>query len=449
MNSQVDLGQPITNSDSDTLIGRWTREAYVPAEVVVAPVVEPARKRRLAAFAWRALRLVAAAVLVAVALWWWAVPFFFPVTSRAVVNARTVEVRAPIDGTITRIEHAIGDPVRAGDPLLHVSSRQVDTTQLTTLKTRQAELTARRERVGNECEETVNLANACRANFERYQRALVADLQASHEESAARVEMARTEYEGARRRLANAQGLASRQSLGAVEFDANRDSASVAQVRIGMERAAQQRTKKELDAAAQGLFLHKDAPHYQKQTEELSARLPRLRAELWETDQLLEAMGRAVAQEERRVERLAQAAVEAPVTGVVWQRPGNLNQVVRHNEAVIEVADRDTIFVEALLHQRYLSSVTPGCRAAVNLTGGQTLAGRVRAVRTPNPDEVEPAFALSLSDQDVRRVKVIIEFEPPVPDAALIGRHARVLITSPAPGPLEQAVEWVFARSRF
>ena len=102
------------------------------------------------------------------------------------------------------------------------------------------------------------------------------------------------------------------------------------------------------------------------------------------------------------------------------------------------------MFIEALLHQRHLSSVIPGSRATILLTGGKTLQGRVCAVRTPGPSEAETSFALKLASHDLKQVRVIIALEPGDADACLIGRHAKVLITDEHPGVLQRGVAWLF-----
>ena len=111
---------------------------------------------------------------------------------------------------------------------------------------------------------------------------------------------------------------------------------------------------------------------------------------------------------------------------------------------MLEIADRDTIFVEALLPQSHLNAITTGSRAVVRLTDGRVLNGHVRAVRTLGGADTEASFAINLPCPDVKQVRVLIDFDPGIQDAALIGRHARVLIVDEHPGPAQQAMMWLF-----
>ena len=424
-----------------------------------APVAAPAPQSvgaarrgiaaRLVGWAGRLLRRTVALALLLLALWFWALPFFFPVTSRAVVNARTVQVRAPIGGEVTALAPCVGDRVVTGESLMRVTGRNVDVGQLTLARARHSELVARHARLVTELAHTTEAEATCRKDLERYTRAMIGALGATSLEGRARIKVAELEHAAVDRRVGRTRALTDGGAGGGADLDDTRDAATVAKAKIDLERAGLGRTEAELEAAEKGLFVTRDAPVFQIQARELALKLPRLRADIAEVDELLKTSARAVREEEERVRGLSDAPVQAPLAGVVWKRPGGLSQVVDRNETVLEVADQSTMFVEALIHQRYLSSVGPGCRATVCLTGGATLAGRVQAVRTSNPAEPDARYAVPLSDGDPRQLKVVIILDEPTPDAALIGRHVRVLITGAEPDAVERGVDWLFTRLRF
>ncbi|WP_168218762.1 HlyD family secretion protein [Limnoglobus roseus] len=395
-----------------------------------------------------ARRTVAVALLL-LAVWFWALPFFFPVSSRAVVNAQVVQIRAPINGEVAALAVGVGDRIALGDQVLRVAGRDVDGGPLAVARARHSDLVARHGRLASELETTVTAHAVCEADLGRYKNALVEILGQTCREGRVKVEMAELEHQVAERRAGRMSSLASNQAVGVFEHDDTRDAAKVSKSRIEQEKVLLERVEKELHAVQKGVFVNRETPFYQVQEHELSAKITRIKGDLAETTELIAAAERGIRTEEDRMNRLASTAVPAPVSGVVWKRPGTLHQVVERNETVLNVADEKTVFVEALLHQRHLSSVGPGCRATICLTGGETLTGRVHAVRTPDPTEAERAYAVALTDGDVRQVKVIIELEGASPDVALVGRHARVLITGAEPSKVEQGVEWLFSRLRF
>ena len=193
--------------------------------------------------------------------------------------------------------------------------------------------------------------------------------------------------------------------------------------------------------------MQNEASYAQKRADEVEQKIATLRSSLKENTQLRAAALTQFRDEEKRLARLTGMDVTAPVSGTVWKRPGNLGQVVKQNELVYEIADHDTIFVEALFHQRYLSSaVAPGSRAIVNLTSGQRLCGRVKAIRTLGESDPEACYAVTLAGSDVKHVRVLIALDRECRDAALIGRHVRVLIVSEEPGVFERGVAWMFSK---
>lgn len=417
---------------------------------VVAPAPAPAKvtpRRTLRQRAGTAIRRVVGVALVLAALWWLALPLVFPVTSDAVVNARTVQVRAPIDGTASELTLDVGDPVAAGQPMARLDNRHLDTSGLTGLTARRAELVTRGERLEKEMSEAVKTEAACRAEAARYKDAVVANLEATHQELLSKARSGKVEHEAALRRLERFKRMNG--GMSTTEIDSAGEAESVARIRLDTDQAALTKCRAELEAARKGLFLQKDSPHFQQRADELALKLPTLRSALKEAADLLAGVDAEIVRETARTGRLTRATAEAPVTGTVWVRQGNRGQGVKQNEVLYEIADGGTVFVEAVVHQRYLGAVTPGTPAVVNVTGGPSLTGRVRAVRTGRPGDNEPTFAFGAADPDPKTLRVVIDFEPGVADpTALIGRHVRVLVADPGAGPVDRAVVWLFSNMR-
>jgi multidrug resistance efflux pump len=270
-------------------------------------------------------------------------------------------------------------------------------------------------------------------------------LKASIEEAAARLQSARVERDAAHVRLARVQRMAS-QLRADSELDKERESDTLSAWRVEETEASLAKQEKELQAAEQGFLFQRDAPSFEQRANQLDSKIPQMEAEIRETDEKLTAAEKELQDEQQRVNRLAEADLAAPVSGTVWKRNGELGQVVKQNENLLEIADPNTIFVEALLHQSYLATIAPGSKAVVRLTDGRVLSGRIRAVRTLGGADTEASFAVLLPCPDVKQVRVLIDFDPGVRDAALIGRHARVLIVDANPGLMQQAMMWIFAR---
>lgn len=417
----------------------------VPSVAAADPVTPRRSVRHRAGVAVR--RTIGVGLVVA-ALWWLMLPLLFPLTSDAVVNARTVQVRAPIDGTASDLTHDVGDAVAAGQPMARLENRHLDTAGLTGLTARRAVLVTRRARLEQELSVVRETLGVCRAEADRYRAAMVTSLEATLREVTSKERSDKVEHAAAVRRLDRVKGLAGA-GLSTAEFEQAQEGASVTSIRLDTDQATLTKCRAELEAARRGLFLRADVPHFQQRADELALREPTLRASLKEAADLLADVEAEIAREQARTNCLARATAEAPVGGVVWARQGNRGQGVKQNEVLYEIADGGSVFVEAAVHQRFLAAVAPGTPALVNVTGGPSLVGRVRAVRTGRPAEHAPTFAFGTSDPDPKLVRVVIDLDPGATDAAaLIGRHVRVLVADPAAGPCHQAVAWLFTNLR-
>ena len=60
--------------------------------------------------------------------------------------------------------------------------------------------------------------------------------------------------------------------------------------------------------------------------------------------------------------------------------------------------------------------------------------------------DAEASFAVNLPCPDMKQVRVLIDLDAGDRDAALVGRHARVLIVDERPGVMQQAMMWLFAK---
>ena len=408
---------------------------------ILPPAPQPAIPKKSPI--WRTARASLALVVLTALLWWLVLPLIFPVTSRAIINARTVQVRAPGDGTNAGLHHDISDEVEGGQTLFRVTNPRVDTSHLAELKAKSSRLEAQEAR----CERELATGEAelpeLRATVKRYHRVALEALASGVKEAKAKTESARIELDAAEQKL---KRLSRPNAATSLEFDTLQDNISRASKNVEKEEAGLARLTGEHEGAKEGVFLLNEASYAKKRADEVEQKIATLRSTLKEYAQLRAAAYTQIREEEQRLALWTAIDVAAPVSGTVWRRHGNVGQVVKRNELVYEVADRESIFVEAMFHQRYLSSaVAPGAKAIVNLTSGQRLRGRVKAIRTLGEADTEACYAVNLPGSDVKHVRVIIALDKDDRDTALIGRHVRVLIVSEEPGLFERGVAWLFS----
>ena len=304
------------------------------------------------------VRVTALLALVTLLLWWLAIPLAFPVSSRAVVNARIAQARSPMDGMNVELHGEVGDEVAAGQPLVRVANPVEDTTHLAEVEVRVKALEAGKTRLEQELREGRAALPGLRASVERYQGAALAALRSSVEEAEARVEAATIEAHAAKQRR---ERVARSKATTDGEAEDLHESHSKALKNLEKDRATLARLKGELAAAKEGIFLNNEASYGKRRADDLAEKIASLESAVRENDAKLASGREQLAVERKRTEALKGTDITSPVAGVVWQRVGNLGQAVKQNEVVYEVADRDTIFVEAVFHQRHLGqAVVPG-----------------------------------------------------------------------------------------
>ena len=185
------------------------------------PMNRPARPRKSPV--WRTARASVALLALTSLLWWLVVPLLFPVTSRAIINARTVQVRSPSDGTNTELTHEVSDEVEGGQTILRVSNPRVDTSHLSELKGKLSSLQAQQARSDRELAECEVALPTLRSTVSRYQKAAMDGLASSVKEATARTDSAQIEYEAAEQRH---KRLTRSNAVTSIEKDALQESVS-------------------------------------------------------------------------------------------------------------------------------------------------------------------------------------------------------------------------------
>ncbi len=281
----------------------------------------------------RLIRRLVALALVGLALWWFALPLFFPVTNQAVVNARLVQIRAPIDGTPVELSRDLGENVAAHETLVRMVNPRADTAPLSNLKSRLGELTARRSALIQELQKVSQSQAACRNTCQSYQRSRIAFLQRGVEQCEAALHISRVQHENAEKEWQRLDYLTRRSAAAASDMDKAIEVKGVARRRIEVEQAALAKARTELEAARQGVYVSLETPSFLGRAEELALRIPLLRNSLQETEQHLAVVKQEVERERRRIDSLSQGVAASPVSGVVWKRYGNLGQATHRTRS--------------------------------------------------------------------------------------------------------------------
>jgi len=402
---------------ADTEIARLVPS---PAEQPRPATVSPMSKtlwHRIAARRGQALRIAIGLSLAGAGAALYAPDLLYTSSTEAVLNARTIEIAAPIEGRVTAAPPVEGTKVAAGAALMTIENAVVDRGRL-------GELEATRTRTAAELAGAKQLIQSLRtqmASLEEqaaaYRRDVVARLDLAAREAAADLAAAEAGAAEAdntlsRKRTLAASGWASAADLDQADKSAARKAAEVERARLAAERH-----KQEAEAATRGVFVtdnNNGTPYAQQRIDEFSLRLAEAEAQVAGLTARLVQLDEQAAAERSRTERLATAELHAPVAGIVWRPNVAAGSAVGRDRQMLTLIDCSSLFVTAGFSGRQFDNLRPGARATVRVSdSGAEYAGTVVDVRAVAGNEADDHFAAPLPRLGARQVMALLKLDDP------------------------------------
>jgi len=293
-------------------------------------------------------------------------------------------ITAPIDGTVAESAVRIGDRVNAGQTLLRLTNPTADPQTLDRLMrdqtAKQAELTA----VERRAKELENVREGLSLGLARYREVAIERLAISIEEVEAERLAAAARQRRAEADLARVRGI-SADHITKTRRDRSRAEAEVARASVTALDARLKRLRAELEAAGHGIFINDgfyETPYRRQRLDDVKLRLmvETARAEQLRRD--LDYLGRQVAREGARFERLLARDVASPASGLVWNSFVGSGSNVRAGQVLAKVASCSDLFVEVALSESRIDRVSVDMPVVINLAAGpEGIPGRVRSIR--------------------------------------------------------------------
>jgi multidrug resistance efflux pump len=277
----------------------------------------------------------------------------------AVVNARLISLRAPIDGRIEDFAPTIGTSVPKGRLMLHISNSRADRARLDDLQrlVEQTEgerpaLVKRLARLKEIYEQVTQQARAFQAGRIRELEERVLDLKA--QVSATEASESEAASTLARTRTLAASGYQTNVAVERAERDAK--VASHTQKSLNHRLFA---SEVELEAARRGEYVgdsYNDRPSSLQHADEISVRLAEAEADLSSRDERLSKLRAAFDAETARYSEMSNAVLASPIDGQVWEvlvAPGeevrkgqDLMRLLDCSGAIVTVTVRESVFNE-------------------------------------------------------------------------------------------------------
>lgn len=373
-----------------------------------------------------------------------------PTSTDAVVNAEVVTLRAPVDGQLAAgLGVAVGDRVAAGEAVARVRATRPETQRRDGLALELAGQKQLLAALATEEAELARLDHDLAGRSAAYRSASAQRLELSRGEAEARLRGAEARHAQAIAELKRKEVLAAKDLVAPAAVESARAAEKAAAAERDEARAERGRLAAESRAIASGAMIGgggDDSPYSSQRRDEVRLKRAARKVDMAQARIKAAELERLLAVESAQAGALAEAALAAPVTGVVWSRFAAEGDAVRAGDPVLGVVDCGKLFLTAVLPKRFFAELKAGDRATARLAGtDEGLAAVVESVRAAGATQANGAAAVTPMAEQGHDVVVTLALR----DARVgnrsdnlcqVGQHASVTFQVPALKPLVDAV---------
>jgi len=326
----------------------------------------PQRGSLFSRYGWRAVKSALGLLIVAIAGVGPVQRLLEFSSIEAIVNARLISLRAPIEGRIEDFAPTIGTKVPKGRLMLHITNSRADRGRLDDLQRlidqtegERPAIAGRLARLKEIHEQIAQQARAFQAGRVRELEERVLDLKAQ----VSAIEVSGSE---AASTLARTKALAvsGYQTTVAVER-AERDAKVAAHTQKSLNHRLFA-AEVELEAARRGEYVgdsYNDRPSSLQHADDLSVRVAEAEAELSSRDERLTRLRAALEAESARYSELSNAVLSSPIDGQVWEVLVSPGEEVRKGQDLVRLLDCSGALVTVTVRESVFNQLRIGDKA--------------------------------------------------------------------------------------
>lgn len=309
------------------------------------------------------------ALAVALALGWVPLQRLLATTSaEAIVNARVITLRAPIEGEITMTNSAadIGTRFQSGQEILAIRNPRSDASHLTGLRRERDQLRTTLAALEEKKRLLVTSLDELTAQQERFRVGRVEQLEQRVREVEADIAAAEARHSVAAEALNRAMQLRKTDTVSAAALEKAAGDERVARQTIQALTERRNGMRVELDAARRGTYIgdsYNDTPQSAQRKMEVALELADVRARVKGTKDQLETVETEISQEEKRYNGLSTAVLRAPVNGRVWEIQTAPGEHVNAGQDLMKLLDCGSAIVTASVSESAYQKLAIGQRA--------------------------------------------------------------------------------------
>ncbi|MHC6157954.1 HlyD family efflux transporter periplasmic adaptor subunit [Bradyrhizobium elkanii] len=352
----------------------------------------------------------------------------------AVVNARIVTLRSPIDGTVSAKPQKSTQlsVVREGDAILHVVNARGDRARLDDLRRQMSRLENERPSLAAKLAAAETAQQDLARQASQFRDGRILQLEAR----IAEIEAAAARREEAVAAVERASSLIKSGSVSTVEMARlTREQAIAQQTEIGARRRLDA-AKVELTAARNGTYLgdsYNDRPSSVQREEEMRQRVSDLRADLAHADAEIDWLTHEIAAEQLHYVNRAEADIKAPVGGRIWEMMTSPGEDVRAGQPLLKLLDCSGAVVTANVTESVYNGLKLGEQASFEPNDGSAaLQGEIVNLTGASGAPANLAINPDALNKEPYRVTVSMPALDTTGKDCAVGRTGRVVFNADA-----------------
>jgi multidrug resistance efflux pump len=366
------------------------------------------------------------------------------ISREAVVNARVVTIRAPMDGIIKSAVMNPGDLVGAGVPVGRVEDPTPDDARVFQLQ--QEAKAAERER-NMLLQRLADLDHAraeASTQAESYRLGRVRQDELRVEE--ARASLAAATARGSEAIDSEKRGTAlyAHGYMAAQAYERLSHAREVAQQETIAARKRLDALGVELDAARNGTYLgdnYNDVPSSFQRARELAVRIDETKATLDELKQKGKTIAGQLVGEQKRLTARSSTQLAAPISGNLWTVQAAAGEYVRKGQELFTVLDCSTVVVTASVSERDYNELWLGDPVRFRVAGtGREYSGTISKLGLTSTGR---SFAISPEERHHQVAVQLADLEQNNNDRCAVGRTGEVIFEGRSRGVAARLVESV------
>ena len=317
-------------------------------------------------------------LFVVAAVGWLPVRALLETTStEAMINARLVTLRAPIEGEVAPLVQTfgVGSELQPGTPLLRIVNRRAERSRLDDLQRLMHQLESERSGLMAKRDDLTRLHADLVMQTQVFQEGRVRQLEALVSELRSEIAATEANREEAERTLERVKALAESGTMTKAAFEKARRDATVTAETHAALRHRLAGLEVELTALRQGTFIgdsYNDRPRSSQRADEVAQRLSDVTADIRERETRLTSLQGELAAEQRRHADLAAVDLVAPVRGSVWKILTSPGESVGRGQDLVRLLDCGGTVVTATVGEAAYNRLRVGDPARFRFRGDNT-----------------------------------------------------------------------------